>query len=308
MSEAVLATGVLGQAVRSFPGARITVACPRTIAPLYEAVPGLDRIVTMGTGGTGPFAMWLQCFYVPWSAVFDLRNTAFSGLTLGRRVRKFANRNPGIHMLMQFAQSLGMDRLPEPVIWTNRSHADAAAKLVRGTGPLLVLAPTALRPVQEWPQEHYIELVSRLTGKGGALANAKVALIGAPADRRRRRSLIEFIPKRRRVDLLDEDHPLVLAEVCRRAALFVGNDNDATHIAAAAGCPTVALYGPTRDDIYGPWGDHTKIVRTPETADQIHAMPAFSPTSRESFMASLTVTAAVNAATGLLKRKRGQAA
>jgi heptosyltransferase-3 len=36
------------------------------------------------------------------------------------------------------------------------------------------------------------------------------------------------------------------------AQIFVGPDTSVTHIAAATGCPTVALYGPT-DRLWGPW-------------------------------------------------------
>lgn len=309
MSDAVLATGVLDRALRGFPGIQVTVACPGDIAPLFEAVPNLDRTVLMNEGTmAGPVAMWLQCFYVPWTVVIDLRNTPLSGLMLGRRVRKLARTNPDIHMLMQFAQGLGMKRLPEPTIWTAERHVDEAARLVRGTGPVLALAPSAARPSQEWPQEHYIGLVDKLTGKSGPLANAKIVLVGGKADRRRMRSLIEVVPKRRRVDLFEATHPLVLAEVFRRATLCVGNDNAAMHIAAAAGCPTIALYGPTRDDITGPWGDHTRIVRTPETVAQIEALPGYSRAARESYMTSLTVTAVAKAASALLKRKPGRAA
>jgi len=35
-----------------------------------------------------------------------------------------------------------------------------------------------------------------------------------------------------------------LLELLRRAALFVGSDSGPTHVAAAAGTPTVALFGP----------------------------------------------------------------
>ena len=36
------------------------------------------------------------------------------------------------------------------------------------------------------------------------------------------------------------------------ARLFVGPDTSVTHLAAATGCPTVALYGPTDPRLWGP--------------------------------------------------------
>jgi heptosyltransferase-3 len=38
-----------------------------------------------------------------------------------------------------------------------------------------------------------------------------------------------------------------------RARIYVGPDTSVTHLAAASGCPTVALYGPTDPRLWGPW-------------------------------------------------------
>ena len=43
------------------------------------------------------------------------------------------------------------------------------------------------------------------------------------------------------------------AELIRRANLFVGPDTAVTHIAAATGIPTIALFGPTNPVKWGPW-------------------------------------------------------
>lgn len=43
------------------------------------------------------------------------------------------------------------------------------------------------------------------------------------------------------------------AELIRRARLFVGPDTAVTHIAAATGVPTIALFGPSNPVKWGPW-------------------------------------------------------
>lgn len=43
------------------------------------------------------------------------------------------------------------------------------------------------------------------------------------------------------------------AELIRRAGLYVGPDTAVTHIAAATGVPTVALFGPSNPVKWGPW-------------------------------------------------------
>ena len=46
---------------------------------------------------------------------------------------------------------------------------------------------------------------------------------------------------------------LVAAALIERARLFLGPDSGLTHVAAALGVPTVALYGPTNPVKWGPW-------------------------------------------------------
>jgi heptosyltransferase-3 len=43
------------------------------------------------------------------------------------------------------------------------------------------------------------------------------------------------------------------AELIRRAKLFIGPDTGVTHIAAACGTPTLALFGPSNPIRWGPW-------------------------------------------------------
>ena len=44
-----------------------------------------------------------------------------------------------------------------------------------------------------------------------------------------------------------------LAALLKGAALYIGADTSMTHLAAAAGCPTIALFGPTDPRLWGPW-------------------------------------------------------
>jgi heptosyltransferase-3 len=39
----------------------------------------------------------------------------------------------------------------------------------------------------------------------------------------------------------------------KQACVYIGPDTSVTHLAAAAGCPTVALYGPTDPRLWAPW-------------------------------------------------------
>ncbi len=46
IGDAVLSTGLLGHLWERHPGAHVTIAAGRAAAPLFAAVPGLERVLT----------------------------------------------------------------------------------------------------------------------------------------------------------------------------------------------------------------------------------------------------------------------
>lgn len=59
-----------------------------------------------------------------------------------------------------------------------------------------------------------------------------------------------------------------LARWIAGARLFVGNDSGITHLAAAVGAPTVALFGPTDPRVWAPRGSKVRVVAAP-TVEEI---------------------------------------
>jgi heptosyltransferase-1 len=57
--------------------------------------------------------------------------------------------------------------------------------------------------------------------------------------------------------------PAATARLASRARLFVGADTGPTHLAAATGTPTLALFGPTDPARFGPIGPRTSTLRFP---------------------------------------------
>jgi ADP-heptose:LPS heptosyltransferase len=53
----------------------------------------------------------------------------------------------------------------------------------------------------------------------------------------------------------------VLAALLHHAGLYVGNDSGVTHLAAAWGAPTLALFGPTDPRLWAPVGPFVRCLR-----------------------------------------------
>jgi heptosyltransferase-3 len=54
------------------------------------------------------------------------------------------------------------------------------------------------------------------------------------------------------------------AGLLQRARLYVGTDTASMHLAAACGCPIVALFGSTWEGNWGPWQAVHRIVSEPD--------------------------------------------
>lgn len=65
----------------------------------------------------------------------------------------------------------------------------------------------------------------------------------------------EYLPEAERFDNLAD-----LARWLAAARLFVGNDSGIAHLAAAAGTPVVAVFGPTDPAVWAPRGDRVIVV------------------------------------------------
>jgi ADP-heptose:LPS heptosyltransferase len=62
-----------------------------------------------------------------------------------------------------------------------------------------------------------------------------------------------------------------LAEWIANASVYIGNDSGITHLAAACGVPTVALFGPTDPGVWGPRGRAVRILHRASLEDiEVH--------------------------------------
>jgi ADP-heptose:LPS heptosyltransferase len=305
LGDGVLSTGLYGHLAERHPGARFTVVCGAPAAPVFAAAPGLERLIVLEKR---PFhghwlGLWTAVAGKVWDLVVDIRGSGFAWTLLARERRIKPRAVDGVHRVADLATLFGLPEPPAPRAWTTAAEEARAADLLPPGGPILAVAPTANWRAKEWRVGHFRALVERLTA-AGALAGARVAAMGAPDERARAEPLIAALPADRRIDLYGA--PLgVIAACLRRADLFVGNDSGLMHLAAAAGAPTLGLFGPSRAEHYAPWGPRAAFVRTRESWSDLVMAPGFDHRTSDTLMDGLIVEVAAAAAEALLQRCRG---
>jgi lipopolysaccharide export system permease protein len=157
---------------------------------------------------------------------------------------------------------MGADGALAPKLWLDAAARSAAARVAQDGAALLVLAPGGASMPKKWPAERFAAVARRL--HDGALANARVIVLGAAArDAETTRAIASSLDADG-LAALDLGHGIDLlaaAALMERATLCVGNDNALTHIAAAAGAPTLTIFGPTDERVRAPYGPRTRTVR-----------------------------------------------
>lgn len=303
IGDAVLASGLVKKLADEAPGARFTIAVGPAAAPLFAEVPNLDALIVMEKAkGSGHwFRLWNQVRHKKWSLIIDMRGSGLSGFL--RRDRRAVHRKSAgepTHKVVEAARLLTLeDEPPAPYLFTSEETEARAAELLGEGGPILAMGPAANWFGKTWPIERFSRVVHELLAEDGPLPDGRLLILGGPDDIRYVEPLARSMPRDRIIDLTGQVDLLTAYACLKRARLFVGNDSGLMHLAAAAGAPTIGLFGPSDDRLYAPWGEHTRAVRGPRTFEQFKEVdPGLNQTIGH--MMDLPVDSVVAAARELL--------
>jgi ADP-heptose:LPS heptosyltransferase len=241
-----------------------------------------------------------------WTLVVDMRGSGLGWfLPAFKRVR-LARRDGALHRVEDAARVLGIAPPPEPALWLSDDAKRRAAALL-GDGPVLGLGATANWPGKIWPATKFLDLARGLTAPDGPLPGARVAVFGGPGERDAAEPLLAGLGAQA-IDFVGTQPLDIAAAAIARTALYVGNDSGLMHVAAAAGVPTLGLFGPSDDRHFRPWGANAAFVRTPESKDELFARIEYQTQGARSLLDSIPVDTVAAAAQKLLARTRKAAA
>ena len=165
-------------------------------------------------------------------------------------------------MCLKLAELINVSKHYEVVVSWSNSTAAYIDMLLSRHAPNQRLAVLHLYPkfnYKMWREEGWSELAHWLADQG-----LRVVLTGSAAPEEL--GYIEKILPRLPSDTLNLAGQLNLersACLLGRAVIYVGPDTVLTHVAAALGVPTVALYGPSNPVKWGPWPKGHREDRNP---------------------------------------------
>ena len=268
LGDVLLATPLIHSIRRGFPAAELDVLVFRGSDAILRGNPDISNVMTMAEHPLiGETLALVGSLFRRYDLVVCTqpgdRPTFFALLAGRRRVglvpragetgagwKRHAHHiaivpQPDTHritQLMALAQALGLDATAEIICPQAPGGHGVAARQ-----PYAVLHASPLYQYKRWTSAGWRDLAQGLAERGLAI----VATEGPDAAERTYLDQVWAacaVPvTRARLDWAE------LAALLKGAAVYVGPDTSTTHLAAASGCPTIALYGPTSPRLIGPW-------------------------------------------------------
>lgn len=176
-----------------------------------------------------------------------------------------------------------------------------ASRGVSGNDFLLLIHPGARWKGKCWPPARFAEVASRLAAR----CDARIVLASGPDAEER--AILDELRLRMEVPHLlfppEGGLPRFIA-LCARSSLVIGNDSGPVHIAAAAGVPVVALFGPSLPSMWAPLG---RRVATPQALlDCCPCGHTVCHRPEKSCMVLLSVDAVMEAVESVLAQLQGR--
>lgn len=233
----------------SLAGYRSTLLAPGRHASLLLADPWIEAVLDSESPRfTGAFAgSW------PKGAVFDLAVL----ISKSRDLEKAATRAAA--KVIRLSPGPGRDDTPTAQQWADAARAvclpftgalpllETAAREAITSGATLIHPGSGSR-AKNWPIGRFIELTRRLEALGH-----RVMWVRGPAE--------PDPPAEIAADRVIDHPPLrALAATLARSKVFIGNDSGVSHLAGAAGAPTLVLFGPTSASVWRPDGPRVHVV------------------------------------------------
>jgi heptosyltransferase-1 len=225
--------------------------------------PGYDLVVdAQGLARSGLFSFWTRA----------RRRIGFAGARelgwLGYTEKHRVSVTHTVDRMLGLLQAAGI-----PPIADLRLHSPPEDRAAAQRDPILgssryaLLAPTSRWPGKLWPADRFAALASELLRRGFD----HVVVVASGNERDQCGPLLELASREPRIiDRIGATSVGGLMALIERASLVVANDSAALHIAVGFDRPLIALFGPTRIELVGPYRRERDVLQFLEAGDSMN--------------------------------------
>lgn len=278
IGDAIMSIGAIREIRRQIPDAEITVAVGPTAAALFRSAPGVVKVIPWKKQKLSGHwrTLWRQAVGTRWAMVADVRGSAMSYFLKAKERRLYSRSlEKGEMKVVTFSNMMKAKQVAEPEIFLDdKARADAAAIVGDVQVPILAMAPISTAADRSWPAERWAELTQKLMAEP-RFAGWRFMPVGGPGDHAAAAPALA-VAGERGIDAVGKSDILGSAALLQRATLFVGNDSGLMHVSAAAGTPTLGLFGPSEWWHKAPYGPKGMVLAAAKERGQFSPITELS--------------------------------
>jgi ADP-heptose:LPS heptosyltransferase len=286
LGDALLTTGIIDK-LKDEPA--VILATPRS-AGLFEDLPNLKKLIVLKKKPWKKeyYDAWKEIKDESWNHIIDFRRTFYGPLLKGKVKFKRNHSNKittPIHKVLQISRALGSSEPLNPTLWISKER-QARIKKAMGKRRTFAVGPVASWIGKQWPLENFTEMLKKFCKK---YPDAQVAIFAAPHERKFVEPLLKALPQDQLFNTYDYGL-LDIGAVIKNSDLFIGNDSGLMHVSAAVKTPTIAMFGPSDENAYGPWSDKNPTPHQVLRGDPFTGNVPQEPSDTNCYMTSLKVS------------------
>ena len=269
IGDTILSSGAIKYFIDQNKEAKLTFVVGPTAAPLLKNYNNIENIIIFKKRKFNLhwFDIFQKTYNVKWDIVVDFRSSVISYLLRNNKKYIF-KKNHNIHHIEQLNSSFGFN-CSNLLIPTSDDEKNKADEDLDSSFKHIVIFPGGNWDPKLWSADNFNVTMKLLLEK---FHKIKFILVGSLKEKNKfYNEIIKGIKEDLIIDLFGFNLTLTSAYM-KKSDMFIGNDSGLMHLAVANKLRVISLFGPTDDNVYGPYGEGNIVVRTSESLEYFRSL------------------------------------
>ena len=288
IGDTILSTGLINFLLNKYKNASFTIVTSSISVSIFEDMPQLEELIIVDKKKYSLhwLEIWLKTKSVKWDLIVDLRSSSLANI-LSCKQKMIFKGNMHEHKLDQLKKFIGSVDEIKPKIWANdKNYLDIYEKKNLKNN-YICIAPISNFPGKDWSIKKYTSLL-----ENDLFKSYDIVILGATSDKKEFDDINQLVQGSNQVikNLINDANLIETYFILQKAALFLGSDSANMHMAVAANIPTIGLFGPTNEKLYGPLGKNNLSLRGDKSFSEIVNQLDYKSGKIKSYLDNLSVT------------------
>lgn len=276
IGDAILTLPVLDALRLNYPDSEITCISGPRPKEIFENNPAFKKVIIYDKkmmGFKATFKLLQQLRREKFDAVIDLRNSFFGFFIPAKykisplafipgKIKHMRDRHLyRLKIALGHKSQVTSHKSDAKSLFVNQEDENYVNKFLKDSGigdqdRMVIISAGARSHIKRWSGDGFLELIAELVDD----FKVKIILVGDNDDLAVAK-YIKSCPEMNVFNLAGKTTLTQLAALVKRAACVISNDSAVMHLSSYLNIPTVAIFGPTNEEKYGPWAQVNYVVK-----------------------------------------------